>query len=288
MEKAAKADLTFSVGSLAYARRLSNRLHELHLCAYCQLKIDSGMNRSGVRWREGEEDAAIRAVNQIYALDNLHFTGIYTHMACPESQLADDIKFTDLQYARFSDACTRLEKTHELGIRHCLSSGGSLARPEYCMDMIRVGMLIYGQCDSAENMKMLELHEALCWYSYVTQIEILKKGEYVSYGRTFQAPRDMRIGIVSCGYADGYRRCYQKTGEVLAAGKRIKVLGRICMDFMIVDLSDIPDAKVGMKVVLLGEQGGNHISAIEIAEKNNTTCGEVTLAITERVPRIYI
>ena len=288
IEKAAAAGLTFSVGSVTYAQRLSEQLRAAQLSAQCHLKLDTGMNRTGIRWRGGAEDAAMQAIRRIYALDNLCVTGIYTHMACPESASIDDIQFTDLQYARFSDACTRLSKLYEIGIRHCLSSGGSLARPEYCMDMIRVGMLIYGQCDTQIHQKNLGLREALRWISYVIQIEDLKKGEYISYGRTFQAAYDMRIGIVSCGYADGYRRCYQKTGEVLICGRRAKVIGRICMDFMIIDLTAFPEASVGSEVVLLGAQADKCISAIEIAEKNGSTCGEVTLAITSRVPRIYV
>lgn len=288
MEAAARADLTFSVGSLPYAEELSGKMAALGLTASCHLKIDTGMNRSGIRFREGDEAAALETAEQIYALPGLEFTGIYTHMACPESPEADDIRFTDLQYRRFSAACEDLKEKHPLGIRHVLSSGGSLARPEYALDMLRVGMLVYGQCDSLAHQKELELREALRWTAFVTQTEILKKGESVSYGRTFTAPRDMRIGIVSCGYADGYRRCYQQNGEVLVRGRRVPVLGRICMDFMIIDLSSVPDAEPGSEVVLLGTQGTERISAIEIAEKNASTCGEVTLAVSARVPRIYV
>ena len=108
----------------------------------------------------------------------------------------------------------------------------------------------------------------------------------MSYSCTFRAEKDMRIGMVSCGYADGYRRCYNKN-EVLAGGKRCRILGRICMDFMIIDLSEVEDPHTGMEVVLLGSQGEEHVSAIEIAGLNASTCGEVTAAINQRVPRIY-
>lgn len=288
IQTAAQNDLTFSVGSVSYARRLSKKLKSCNLSARCHLKIDTGMNRAGIRWREGEEARALDEIYTIYRMPELSFTGIYTHFPCPESTLPEDIAFTDRQYLRFSEACSRLSEHWNIGIRHCLSTGGSIARPEYKMDMIRVGMMAYGQCDTEEHQKKLGLQEALRWYSYVTQVELLNKGESVSYGRTFTAPENMRIGVVSCGYADGYRRCYQAGGKVLIRGKRCAVLGRICMDFLMVDLTDIPDAAPGMQVVLLGSQGNEHISAIEIAEENESTCGEVTLAISARVPRYYV
>lgn len=288
MVSAAERGLTFSVGSADYAARLNDRLKEHGLTAECHLKIETGMNRNGIRWREGAEDAALCEINAIYALDALRFTGIYTHCCVADSPSADDVAFTGRQYARFLSACEHIGKAHTLGVRHCMASGGALLHPDCRMDMVRVGMLVYGQCDTAEHQRQYGFCEALTWTSCITEIEPLKQGETVSYGRTFYAERDMRIGIVSCGYADGYRRCYQGAGEVLIRGKRARVIGRICMDYLTVDLTDRGDVCVGTPVTLIGTDGTEHISAIEIAEKNASTCGEVTLAITPRVPRRYI
>jgi len=287
---AARLGITFSISSLAYARTLCGILQTEGLTAACHLKIDTGMNRVGIRWRDGLEEAAMTAIEEIYGMKQLQVTGIYTHLPVSDTYDADDDAFTAEQIRLFRAACDAITaRGYDVGLRHCSSTGGSLAHPDYYFDMVRLGMTVYGQCDTLEHTKMLDLRESLRWVTKVIQVETLKKGEYVSYGRTFQADRDMVIGTLSCGYADGYRRQYQKNNVVLAGGKRVRILGRICMDFMIIDLTDVENPQPGMEVVLLGSQGKEHISAIEIAAHNESTCGEVTAAIDVlRVPRIYL
>lgn len=284
---AARIGITFAIPSLEYARTVQQILKAEGLTACAHLKIDTGMNRVGIRWRDGLEAEVMAALEEIYAMDTLQITGIYTHLPVPDNYNDDDDAFTAEQIRLFRAACDALTaKGYDVGLRHCSSTGGSIAHPDYIFDMVRIGMMVYGQCDTLEHTARIGLRESLRWVTSVIQVETLKKGEYVSYGRTFRADKDMVIGTLSCGYADGYRRCYNKN-EVLAGGKRVRILGRICMDFMIIDLTDVEDPHVGMEVVLLGSQGEEHVSAIEIAAKNESTCGEVTAAINQRVPRIY-
>jgi len=284
---AARIGITFAIPSLDYARTLQQILSAEGLTACAHLKIDTGMNRVGIRWRDGLEAKAMEAIEEIYQMDALRITGIYTHLPVSDNYNDDDDAFTANQIRLFRAACDAITAAgHDVGLRHCSSTGGSIAHPDYRFDMVRLGMMVYGQCDTLEHTEEIGLRESLRWVTNVIQVEPLKKGEYVSYGRTFRADRDMVIGTLSCGYADGYRRCYNQN-EVLAGGKRVRILGRICMDFMIIDLTDVEDPHVGMEVVLLGSQGEEHVSAIEIAAKNASTCGEVTLAISDRVPRIY-
>lgn len=288
IEDAAKLGITFALSSLEYAETIHRILKQAGLKACAHLKIDTGMNRVGIRWRDGLESGAMRAIERIYALDTLQITGIYTHLPVSDNDNEDDNAFTANQIRLFRAACDAITAAgYDVGIRHCSSTGGSIAHPDYVFDMVRLGMMVYGQCDTLEHSQAIGLRESLRWVTKVIQVETLKKGEYVSYGRTFRAEKDMVIGTLSCGYADGYRRCYNKN-EVLAGGKRIRILGRICMDFMIIDLTDVEQPHVGMEVVLLGTQGEEHISAIELAEKNESTCGEVTASINHRVPRIYV
>lgn len=288
MAQAAAMNLTFTVGSLAYARQLNTQLGSVGLTADCHLKIDTGLNRTGIHWREETKDAVLGDIARIHELPNLRFTGTYTHLACPESEIAEDIAFTQNQFDRFMDACNAMQGLGlSTGLRHCCSTGGALAHPEFRLDMVRLGMMVYGQCDTLAHQQECGLQEAMCWKSRIVQIDTVAPGESISYGRTFQTQKSTVVGVVSCGYADGYRRSYQGFGTVLCGGKRTKVLGRICMDYMLIDLTDIENPTVGMEVVLLGSQGQESVSAIEISEAVGSVCGEVTGAISARVPRLY-
>jgi len=288
MAEAVSEKLTFTVSSLAYARNLVSQLQPLSLTADCHIKIDTGLNRTGIRWREDTKQSSMEDIAAIHNFNCLRVTGTYTHFACPESLDEDDQTFTEMQFARFQEVCEELlSRGLPTGLRHCCATGGALAHPEYRLDMVRTGMMLYGQCDTLEHMHQYGLRQALCWKSTVTQVEQLKAGESVSYGRTYRAPKDMVLGVVSCGYADGYRRSYQAFGKVLVGGKRVATLGRVCMDYLLVDLTEIETPEVGMEVVLLGTQGNESITAIEISEAVDSVCGEVTGAISGRVARYY-
>lgn len=289
MAEAAALGLTFTVGSLAYARLLESKLRESGQTADIHLKIDTGLNRTGFRWRDDTAEQVLPELETVCAMDCFHVTGTYSHLACPEPDEPEDVWFTEQQVKRYEAACAAMtEKGLPLGLRHIASTGGALKHPDYRFDMVRVGMMVYGQCDSVENAKKHDLIPALCWKTYITQIETLKQGEWVSYSRTFRAERDMVLGVVSCGYADGYRRAYQNWGKVLVNGKVVRTLGRVCMDYLLIDLTDIENPEVGMEVVLLGRQGDGEISVIELAEAMGSTCGEVTAAIGKRVVRHYL
>ena len=289
MVEAAAAELTFTVGSLSYANTLQAQLRAAGLTAACHIKIDTGLNRTGIHWRENTRQEALAEIKQIHSLSCLQITGTYTHFACPESPDPEDAQFTQNQFERFRDACQAIAAQDlPTGLRHCCATGGALAHPDFRMDMVRLGMMIYGQCDTLAHQKQLGLQEALCWKSRVIQLEKVSAGESVSYGRTYRAEKDLLIGVVSCGYADGYRRSYQPFGTVIANGKIVPIAGRICMDYMLVDLTDVEDPAVGMEVVLLGTQEDANISAISLAEAACSVCGEVTGAISARVKRYYV
>lgn len=289
MAEAAKHDLTFTVGSLAYAELLAAKLRSSGQRADIHLKIDTGLNRTGFRWREDTAGKTIGELEVVCAMDCFTVSGTYSHLACPEPDDPEDEWFTDQQVRRFQAACAAMEeKGLPLGLRHICSTGGALKHPEYWFDMVRVGMMAYGQCDSVAHAKEYDLIPALCWKAYVTQIEPLKQGEWVSYSRTFRAEKDMILGVVSCGYADGYRRNYQSWGKVLVNGQVVRTLGRVCMDYLLIDLTDVANPEVGMEVVLLGRQGEAEISIIELAEAVGSVCGEVTGVIGKRVTRRYV
>lgn len=251
-----------------------------------QLKIDTGLNRSGIRWRN-EEDA-MKEIKYIYSLPCLTFTGIYTHFACGEGEKDWETEFTRIQFERFINACESLSKNQfNVGLRHCCSTGGSLVHPEYRLDMVCLGMMPLGMSYSDESVAELGLKPVLKWASFISKISEIEFGEAVSYGCTFRAKKDMRIAMVTCGYADGYRRVYSNKAHVITNGKRVPVIGRVAMDYLLIDVTDIPEAKIGDEVVLLGADGINTVSAQELSEFGESVSGEVTCVISKRVPRIY-
>ncbi|MBQ7037089.1 MAG: alanine racemase [Clostridia bacterium] len=286
IETAAKNDLTLTVGSVAYAEKVSAKLGEAGLRCDCHLKIDTGLNRSGIRWRENND--AIEEIKYIYSLPNLNFTGTYTHFACGEGQLDWELEFTQLQFNRFINVLETLDENgFTIGLRHASSTGGSLVHTEYQLDMVRLGMMPLGMSYSDESVRELGLQPALKWASFISQISEIEEGEAVSYGCTFRAEKDMRIAMVTCGYADGYRRVYSNKSHVLVGGKRVRVLGRVAMDYLLIDVTDVPGAKIGDEVILLGFDGTNTISAQALSEFGESVSGEVTCVISKRVPRIY-
>ena len=284
---AAQKDITFTVGSVDYAFRLSEKMCAEGIQAKCHLKIDTGLNRSGISWRECS--TSFEDIVKIHNMKGLLIQGTYTHLACGEGQLDWEIAQTKLQMLRYDQACEAIKRAGlPLGIRHCCSTGGALVNPEYRLDMVRLGMMPMGMSFSDESVVELRLKPALTWVSFVAQIKNVAEGEPVSYGCTFYADKPMRIGIVTCGYADGYRRAYSNKSHVLVGGKKVSVIGRIAMDYTMIDLTDIEEPFIGMEVIMLGCDGTNMVSAQELSQYGESVSGEVTCVISNRVPRIYI
>lgn len=284
---AAEKKLTFTIGNIPYAEKVAEKLTAAGMTADCHLKIDTGLNRAGVRWRDSK--VAMDTIRKIHSFDCLHFTGTYTHLACGEGQLDWEITHTKQQMNRYLEAVAAMEADGiPVGIRHCCSTGGGLVNPQYRLDMVRMGMLPMGMSYTDESVEELGLIPAMTWVSYVSQVEEAQIGDPISYGCTFRADKPMKIGVVTCGYADGYRRVYSNKTSVLIGGKKVRVLGRVAMDYMMIDLTDIADAKPGMEVVLLGSDGINKVTALELSQFGESVSGEVTCAISTRVPRIYM
>ena len=282
---AAKAELTFTVGSTDYAQRLAQALHGANLRCRCHLKIDTGLNRSGIPWPGVD---ALEQILALYRLKELEFTGVYTHFACGEGIEDWELEFTEAQFRRYLQALSQMERAGlSIGLRHCCSTGGALVHPDYRLDMVRLGMLPMGMSYSDESVAELGLIPAAQWVSYIAQLKSVPKGAPVSYGCTFRAPRDLTVAMVTCGYADGYRRVYSNQTQVLIGGKVVPVIGRVAMDYMLVDVTDVPGARISDPVILLGSDGTNRISAQQLAQFGQSVSGEVTCVISHRVVRIY-
>lgn len=241
------------------------------------IKVDTGMNRLGI-----EPENAAKLAAYINSKPHLIVEGIFTHFA-----RADETErfVTDTQERRFVEAVKSLEN---LGIHpewvHASNSAGALTRSGVPFNMVRAGIAMYGLHPSSQCMLPPGFQPVLTWKSVISRIRIIESGEGISYGHVYITANRERVGTVPVGYADGFRRIIGN--EVLVAGKRVPVIGRVCMDQLMISLEQVPEAKTGDEVVLLGKQGQEQITAEEIAERWGTINYEVTCGIGVRVPRI--
>jgi len=272
--------LTPVVYSRAIAQALVHSTKKLGTTACVHVKIDTGMGRIGVAPEEAPGViAAMKA-------DGLDVQGLMTHFA--DADLADK-QFASMQMDRFETVIRELEaKGISVPVRHAANSAAVLDFSRALFTMVRPGLMLYGYNPLEEGTVGAELRPVL---SLVTRVAFLKKvpaGVPISYGRTFVTKRESLIATLPVGYADGYSRSLSNKGEVLVRGKRAPVVGRVCMDMCMVDVTDIAGVNEEDDVVLIGSQGSERITADEIAKMTGTIAYEVLCAISSRVPRIYL
>jgi alanine racemase len=250
--------------------RARGRAVEAHLA------LDTGMGRVGI-WEEEADDAA----RQIAAMDGLRVTGLASHLPVAD----EDAAFTDEQLERFHRLASDLRKDYFPGAAlHIDNSAGLLAFPMEAGDLVRPGLMLYGSAPLP--MFQPKLRPALTWKTRITLVRRVGAGRGVSYGRTFITPHEMRIATLAVGYADGYRRhLTNRDAGVLIHGRRCRLLGRVTMDQILVDVSELPEAREGDEVVLMGRQGDEEILAAELAEKAGTIAWDIFTGIGRRVER---
>lgn len=257
------------VASVGEACRAQNREGRVHL------KLDTGMGRIGAR-NAAEVQQVLTALE---AYPQVHLTGAFTHFADADGQ---DEAFTQAQFQRF-EALTALLPPGI--VRHAANSAAIHRYGDTHLDMVRMGISMYGYAPVPQTLPLLPV---MRWYSEVTYVKELSAGDTVSYGCTFRAERPMRVATVAVGYGDGYHRAVSGKGAVLIGGKRAPILGRVCMDQLMADVTDIPGVQAGDQVVLLGTQGEAQITAEDLAAWAGTISYEVLLAPTSRVPRVWL
>lgn len=264
-------ELTPTVADWEFASRLneiSSRTIKIHL------NINTGMNRGGVRWTEAKQ-----FLNRLKTLEQLEIEGLFTHLATADEA---DKSFVSVQLKRFSSLS--LGSTGKM--RHVANSAATLAVPASHFDAVRPGLSLYGIYAASE--KPITLEPALTWKARVGWVSSILAGEGVSYGLTYKASRQTRIAMVQVGYGDGYPRALSGVGEVLINGVRCPIIGRVCMDVSVVQLSNTANVTIGDEVVLIGKQGDAEITADEIANRAGTIPYEILTQIGRRVNRIYI
>ncbi|HEX4640144.1 MAG TPA: alanine racemase [Chthoniobacterales bacterium] len=242
-------------------------------------KVDTGMGRMGVPERE-----SVAAFKKVSALPNVRVHSVSTHM--PVSN--EDEVFTRDQLVRFRQVIEKFRAEVPGDFKaHVLQSAGTLAFNETPHQIVRAGIMLYGVSPLPEFQRLLK--PAMTWKTRIALIRDMPAGHGISYGRTFITPRAMRVATLSAGYADGYpRHISNRDAAMLVRGKRCPLLGRVTMDLMMIDVSDVPEATVGDEVVLMGRQGDEEISCHELAEKADTITWEIITRVGSRVRRVYV
>lgn len=269
------AGLTLTVCDPAMVHAAEQAAEDTGCMAQVHLKLDTGMSRIGARTEE--EVHAVLAALQV--CPQVHLTGAFTHFADADG---GDLAFTCQQFERFEQLTALLP---EGVLRHCANSAAIHRLPQAALDMVRAGISMYGYPPVAAHMS---LEMAMDWRTEVTYVKDIQPGDTVSYGRTFTAEKPMRVATIACGYGDGYHRAASGKAQVLIHGQRARVLGRICMDQMMADVTDIPGVVPGDTVTLMGRDGEACITAEDIAAWAGTISYEILLAATGRVPREWL
>jgi len=269
------------ISDLALAERLSNLATQAGRTVDVHLKVDTGMARLGVSPGEALAYAA-----KLARLPGLRLEGLMSHFAAAE---ADDPAPARDQLVRFREVDRALRAAGiVVARRHLANSAGLLALPEAHLDLVRPGLLLYGYTPSPRLASRLALRPALTLRTRIAALRDVPRGQGVSYGHTFVAPRDLRLATLPLGYADGVSRALSNRGQVLVRGRRVPILGRVCMDMTLVDVSAIPEAALGDEAVLIGRQGEEVITAADVAAAAGTISYEVLAGIGPRIPRAYV
>ncbi|MBN7577154.1 MULTISPECIES: alanine racemase [Clostridium] len=283
-EELIKYDLEQTVYDLDYAKELSKTALSLNKKAKIHIAIDTGMGRIGFLPTE----KAIDDICKICSLEGLEVIGIFTHFSTSDEK---DKEYTNEQFEKFKDLLKKLSNLNiEIPIKHVSNSGAIMDMPETYLDAVRAGIILYGYYPSNEVKKEnLSLKPALTLKATITRVQEMDAGMSISYGRTFKTKRRSLIATIPIGYADGYSRLLAKNAKVIINGQFAPVVGRICMDQCMIDITDInSDIKVGDEVIILGEQDGLRFNADNFAEIMGTINYEILCMLKYRIPRVYV
>lgn len=274
-------NITSTVYNLDDAKKLSQTAAFMNKKAYVHIAVDTGMNRIGLK--DCEESVAI--IEKIYRLPNVFVEGIFTHFACADCK---DKTLMVSQKNRFDRFLSMLEENGvSIPVKHCCNSA-AIIDSDYHYDMVRMGIALYGLYPSDEVMTdRVELKPAMQVVSRVIHIKDVEAGEGIGYGYAYVTPEKKKIATVCIGYADGYNRAFSNKGCVLVDGKRAPVIGRVCMDQIMIDVTGIENVSVGDQVIIMGEQKGSVITAEELGEMCGSFNYEMICTFMPRVNKVY-
>ena len=276
-------DIEQTIFDLEYATKLSEIALNLGKKAKVHVALDTGMGRIGFLIN----DNSLNEILKISSLKGLEVVGIFTHFATADES---DKNYSNKQYKKFTDFNEKLvSKGVNIPLKHVSNSGAIIDMPNTYLDGVRAGIVLYGYYPSEDVLKQnLDLKKAISIKTQVAHVKILDKNEYVSYGRKFKAERKSIIATLPIGYADGYSRALTGKAKVIINGKFAPVVGTICMDQCMIDVTDIGDVHVGDEVIVLGKDKDLKFDADDMAKAMGTINYEVLCMIKQRIPRVYI
>ena len=280
-ETAIENDITMAVYNTDKCKLLSDTALKLGKKAKVHIKADSGMSRIGFQCN----DEGVKEASKLLHMEGLNVEGIFTHFAKADTVDKNDAIGQRTRFNEFINALT--ERGFIFSIKHIDNSAGAMELHSKGFDMMRLGIAIYGLEPSEEMNKELVLKPAMTLKAHITHIKTLEPGRGISYGWTYVTEKSMRVATVSAGYADGYPRAQSNVGRVLIRGKYAPILGRVCMDQFMVDVSDISEAELRDEVILFGTDGVLSIHVEEVAEPANSFNYELVCNVARRVPRVY-
>lgn len=283
IERLIQNDLTQTVFSYEMAQYISDEASKLGKTVNVHIKVDTGMGRIGFL----SDPQSIEEVRKIAELPNINVEGIFTHFSSADEE---DAEYTKEQWSRFMGF---LKELHEVGIEipiiHAANSAATMSYTYTHLNVVRPGIILYGYYPSEYlEGKEIELQPAMTLKTQVVHVKELPDGHYIGYGRKFCTTQKTKIATIPIGYADGYSRRLSGKGRVLIRGQYAEIVGNICMDQFMVDVTHIPDVVVGDEVVVFGKQGNQEITIEELAHLTDTINYEIICMIGKRVPRRYI
>ncbi len=275
-------DITPSVFTYEFAKELSYAAERKEKVTKIHIKIDTGMSRIGFLAGDNNEEI-VDEILKISRLPYIEIEGIFSHFATSDEA---DKSYTLLQYERFMDVCDKLEdKGLHIPIKHICNSAGIMMYPEMHLDMVRPGVILYGMYPSDEvDKSRLNLIPAMTLKSTVTHVKEVEEGRGVSYGKEFITSKKMKIATVPIGYADGYLRKLAHEGKMIVNGEKVAIIGRICMDQCMIDVTNVHTIDKGDEVTIFGREG---VTIDDLAAWLETINYEVSCVIGKRIPRIY-
>ncbi len=275
-------DITCTVIDIVTAQGLSKKAQELSKIAKVHIKIDTGMGRIGFQPDENGE----KLIKSIFALDNIFVEGAFTHFANADSADKTSAKLQKKKFLDFTDKL--INEGYNFQIRHMYNSASAMELDGYAGEMVRCGIMLYGLYPSDEMNKDYKLFPALEFKSHISFVKTVDKGFPISYGSTYVTDKKMTVATVPVGYGDGYPRYLSNKGEVLVHGTRCKILGRVCMDQFMIDVSHLDNVQIADEVTLVGTDGNETITVEEVSDAEYRFNYEFCCLITPRVPRFYI
>ena len=280
-------DLTQAVFSGAYAQALSENARAAGGRVKAHLKVDTGMGRLGFDARsEGHIEACVSALADCCGLPGLRVTGLFQHFAVADSHAPADIAYTAGQHDRFVKVAEALKgRGIALETVHCCNSAALTEHPEWGMDLVRPGIILYG-CDPSDEVHFEGLRPVLRLKARVSQVKTIEAGQSLSYGLLYTAPGPRRVATLCVGYADGYPRSLTGQGVCSIHGQSAPVIGRVCMDQLMVDVTGLDGVDAGDEACVFGAPGCDSIE--DVARKAGTIPYEIMCALALRVPRVYL